>query len=309
MATPQRTKVTAPSLVQMKKEGELVTMLTAYDATFARLLDAAGVDVLLVGDSLGMVIQGHASTLPVTLDHVIYHTQAVVRGSSRAHIVADLPFMSYQASVEEGMRSAGRLVKEGGAEAVKLEGGQRHAELVHRLTEIGVPVMGHIGLTPQSIHSMGGYKVQGRSREQGRALVADAIALQEAGVYALVLEGIPSEVSAEITALLDVPTIGIGAGPECDGQVLVIYDLLGMNDTFSPRFVKRYDTLASRIRDATTRYIDEVRRGVFPAPEHSFSRTRSPRASKTAESKALPPAEEKSELAEAIPLYPGIQRR
>jgi 3-methyl-2-oxobutanoate hydroxymethyltransferase len=271
-------KVTVPSLQRMKRDGKRITMLTAYDATFARLLDGCGVDILLVGDSLGMVIQGHDNTLAVTLDHVIYHTQAVMRGTEHAHVVADMPFMSYQASLEDGLHSAGRLIKEGGAEAVKLEGGVRHADLVRRLTEVGIPVMGHIGLTPQSVHAMGGYRIQGRDHETAGQLIEDAVALEEAGIYSLVLEGIPQEVAAEITAQLAVPTIGIGAGPRCDGQVLVIYDLLGMDDAFKPKFLKHYENLAETIRGAVGTYLDEVREGAFPGPEHSFSQKKAQRA-------------------------------
>jgi 3-methyl-2-oxobutanoate hydroxymethyltransferase len=246
-------------------------MLTCYDATFARLLDDAGVDVLLVGDSLGMVVQGNTTTLPVTLDEVIYHTRAVTRGARRAQIVADMPFMSYQASVEEAMRSAGRLVKEGGAEAVKLEGGAQHAELVRRLVGSGIPVMGHIGLTPQSFHQLGGFKVQGRDDRGAERLVEDARTLEQAGVYAMVLEGIPLEVAARITAAVSVPTIGIGAGVHCDGQVLVIYDLLGMNEDFKPKFVRRYENFAVRIRTAVDEFIDEVKNSQFPSEDESFS--------------------------------------
>ena len=209
-------KVTVPTLQKKKKDGQPITMLTAYDATFARLLDDSGIDVLLVGDSLGMVIQGQPNTLSVTVDDIVYHSRAVVRATRRAHVVADMPFMSYQTSLEEGLRNAGRLIKEGGAEAVKLEGGRRHVDLVRRLTEVGIPVMGHIGLTPQSIHSMGGYKIQGRKAAQARRLVEDALALQDAGIYSLVLEGIPQEVAQQISEVLAVPTIGIGAGPYCD---------------------------------------------------------------------------------------------
>lgn len=266
-----RKKVTAPGIVRMKHRGQRITMLTAYDATFARLLDACDVDILLVGDSLGMVIQGLENTLPVTVDEVIYHTRAVARGASRAQLVADMPFMSYQDSVEEGLRNAGRLIKEGGAEAVKLEGGLRHADLVQRLTEVGIPVMGHIGLTPQSIHAMGGYKVQGKQEVQARRLVEDAEALEQAGIYSLVLEGVPQEVAHQITCTVSVPTIGIGAGPHCDGQVLVIYDLLGMDPDFCPKFLKKYENFGERIREAVGRYTDEVRRGIFPGPEHSVS--------------------------------------
>ena len=260
-------KVTVPRLMRMKGRQKIVA-LTAYDATFARLLDACDVDVLLVGDSLGMVVQGQQNTLPVTVEEVIYHCRAVARGCQRAHLVADMPFMSYQVSVEQGLRNAGRLVKEGCAEAVKLEGG-RHADLVHRLTEIGIPVMGHLGLTPQSIHAMGGYRVQARQRHQLERLLADATALEQAGAYSLVLEGIPAEAAAEISARVAIPTIGIGAGPACDGQVLVIYDLLGMDPDFTPRFLKRYEQLADRIQQAVRSYADEVTGGVFPAAEHS----------------------------------------
>jgi 3-methyl-2-oxobutanoate hydroxymethyltransferase len=271
-ATPQNPKkVTVPSLVRMKERGRRITMLTAYDATFARLLDACDVDILLVGDSLGMVIQGHENTLPVTLEDIIYHTRAVARGAHRAHLVADLPFMSYQDSVEVGIRNAGRLMKEGRAEAVKLEGGARNVDLVRRLTEVGIPVMGHIGLTPQSIHAMGGYRVQGKQEEQARKLCDDALQLEEAGVYSLVLEGIPMEVAQEITEQLRVPTIGIGAGPRCDGQVLVVYDLLGMDPDFSPRFLKKYESFGERIQAAVGAYAQEVREGQFPGPEHSVS--------------------------------------
>ncbi len=310
MASKKNTKVTVPSLQRMKRDGTPITMLTAYDATFARLLDQCGIDVLLVGDSLGMVIQGQSNTLSVTVDHIIYHTQAVMHGARDAHVVADMPFMSYQTSEEEGLRNAGRLIKEGGAEAVKLEGGQRHVGLVRRLTEVGIPVMGHIGLTPQSIHAMGGYKIQGRRASQARQLVEDALALQDAGIYSLVLEGIPQEVAQQITDVLSVPTIGIGAGPHCDGQVLVIYDLLGMDDSFAPKFLKRYDDLAGRIRSAVTEYADEVREGAFPGPEHSFSHKKKGKAKK-----ARPDAgqqdepEQKEEMAETIPLYPGVNRR
>src|SRR5262245_55917876 len=265
-------KVTIHTLRQKKRVGEKLTMLTCYDATFARLLDDAGVDILLVGDSLGMVIQGHPTTLPVSLDDMIYHTRAVARGARRAQIVGDLPFMSYQTSLDEAMRSAGRLVKEGNAEAVKLEGGAQHAELIRRLVAVGIPVMGHLGLTPQSFHQLGGFKVQGHDEDGARRLLEDARVLEQAGAYAIVLEGIPLEVAREITQSVAVPTIGIGAGPHCDGQVLVIYDLLGMNEEFKPRFVRRYENLALRIRTAVDEYVGEVKTGRFPSEEESFSR-------------------------------------
>jgi 3-methyl-2-oxobutanoate hydroxymethyltransferase len=265
-------KVTVNTLAKLKAEQRKISMLTAYDASFARLIDQAGADIILVGDSLGMVVQGGGNTLPVTMDEMIYHCRSVVRGTERAQVVGDMPFMSYQASLEDGIRNAGRLVKEGGVEAVKLEGGADYAELASRLAKIGIPVMGHIGLTPQSLHAMGGFKVQGRSEVQAKKILADARALEEAGCYAIVLEGIPRELAAEITSVLSIPTIGIGAGVHCDGQVLVIYDLLGMNEEFRPKFVKRYDNLAVRIRTAVEQYITEVRNEQFPDDEHSFAK-------------------------------------
>jgi 3-methyl-2-oxobutanoate hydroxymethyltransferase len=264
-------RVTIHTLRSQKQRGERITMLTAYDATFARLLDEAEVDVLLVGDSLGMVVQGHDTTLPVTLDEVIYHCRAVARGATRAQIVGDMPFMTYQASVEQALVNAGRLVKEGGAQAIKLEGGAQHAALVERLVAAGIPVMGHIGLTPQSYHQMGGFKVQGRDAGARVLLVEDAEALEAAGAYALVLEGIPSVIAREITAAVSIPTIGIGAGAGCDGQVLVIYDLLGMDESFKPRFVRRYESLGIRIRSAAQAYIRDVRAGTFPSDAESFA--------------------------------------
>jgi 3-methyl-2-oxobutanoate hydroxymethyltransferase len=265
-------RTTAVSIRARKGEGaEKIVCLTAYDHPTALALDAAGVDILLVGDSVGMVVQGHDTTLPVTLDEMSYHLRAVVRGVRRAHIVGDLPFMSYQASIEDGLRSAGRMMKEGGAEAVKLEGGAQHAELVHRLVSVGIPVMGHIGLTPQSVHQMGGFKVQGKEPDAGRRLIADALALEEAGAYSLVLEGIPASLAAEVTRAVSVPTIGIGAGAGCDGQVLVIYDLLGMNADFKPRFVRRYADLSGAITSAVQAFAADVKAGTFPSDAESFS--------------------------------------
>jgi 3-methyl-2-oxobutanoate hydroxymethyltransferase len=263
-------RVTIHTLREMKRRGERIAMLTCYDASFARLLDESHVDVLLVGDSLGMVIQGHDTTLPVTLDEMIYHCRAVARGAGRAHVVGDMPFMSYQTSVEQALANAGRLVKEGGAHSVKLEGGAQHVELVRRLVACGIPVMGHIGLTPQSFHQLGGFKIQGRDNGAAQRLLADARALEEAGAYAIVLEGIPAEIASEITAALSIPTIGIGAGVGCDGQVLVLYDLLGMNDSFKPRFVRTYEKLATRIRTAVDAYVADVRDGAFPSEAESF---------------------------------------
>jgi 3-methyl-2-oxobutanoate hydroxymethyltransferase len=264
-------KVTIHALKKMKQSGERITMLTAYDATFAALFDRAEIDALLVGDSLGMVVQGHDTTLPVTLDQMVYHCAAVSRGASRAHLVGDLPFGSYQGSPDDAVKSAVRLLAEGGMEAVKLEGGAEYAEVIARIVRAGVPVMGHIGLTPQSVHKLGGYVVQGRTEEKAQRLVADARALEAAGCYALVLEAIPAPLAIEITHALSIPTIGIGAGAGCDGQVLVCYDLLGMNPDFAPKFVKRYAELAAVITEAVTAYRDEVREGTFPELEHSFA--------------------------------------
>ncbi|HEV7559307.1 MAG TPA: 3-methyl-2-oxobutanoate hydroxymethyltransferase [Kofleriaceae bacterium] len=264
-------RVTIHTLRQMKERGDKIAVLTAYDATFGRLLDEAGADVLLVGDSLGMVVQGNETTLPVTLDEMAYHCRAVIRGVKRAHVVGDMPFMSYQASIEQAMINAGRLMKEGGCQSVKLEGGAVHAELVRRLVSAGIPVMGHIGLTPQSYHQMGGFKVQGRETGGRDRLLADARALEDAGVYAIVLEAIPSDIAREITAFVSVPTIGIGAGNGCDGQVLVSYDMLGMDESFKPRFVRRYATLEATIKDAVGKYVADVRAGEFPSDAESFA--------------------------------------
>lgn len=259
-------KVTIHTLQNMKERGEKITMLTAYDATFARLLDESHIDVLLVGDSLGMVIQGHETTLPVTLDEIIYHTRAVVRGARRAHVVGDMPFMSYQAGLDQAVANAGRLVKEGGCHSVKLEGGARHVTLVEHLVGAGIPVMGHIGLTPQSFHQLGGFKIQGRGEGEAERLERDALALQAAGCYAVVLEGIPAEIAGRISRALTIPTIGIGAGPDCDGQILVCYDMLGLFDGFVPSFVKQYANLAETITTATQAYADDVRAGRYPQP-------------------------------------------
>jgi 3-methyl-2-oxobutanoate hydroxymethyltransferase len=264
-------RVTIHTLRQMKERGEKIAVLTAYDATFARLFDEAGADVLLVGDSLGMVVQGNDTTLPVTLDEMAYHCRAVVRGTRHAHVVGDMPFMTYQASVEQALTNAGRLIKEGGCHSVKLEGGAQHAELVKKLVGSGIPVMGHIGLTPQSYHQLGGFKVQGRDSGGRERLLADALALEDAGVYAIVLEAIPADIAREITAALSIPTIGIGAGVECDGQVLVSYDMLGMDESFKPRFVRRFATLGATIKDAVGQYVTEVRGGTFPSDAESFA--------------------------------------
>jgi 3-methyl-2-oxobutanoate hydroxymethyltransferase len=246
----------------------------------ARLVDAAGVDMVLVGDSLGMVVQGHEDTLPVTMDHMVYHCRCVSRGLKQAHLVGDLPFMSFQVSPEKALESAGRLVKEGRVQSVKLEGGHRVVPHIQLLVEAGIPVVAHIGLTPQSVHAMGGFRVQGRSDADAERLIADALAVQEAGAFCLVLEGIPRDVAAEITERLDIPTIGIGAGPDCDGQVLVCNDLLGMDLSFQPKFVKRFARLEQVAVDALQTYATEVRDGTFPGPEHCFHRKRPARIAK-----------------------------
>ena len=258
--------VTVPEFLAAKAKGRRLTMLTAYDYTMARLLDAAGVDSLLVGDSLGMVVQGQPDSLAVTLDEMVYHTRLVARGVRRALVVADLPFMSYQVSPQQALESAGRLVKEGGAHAVKLEGGVRSAAAVAAITAADIPLVGHIGLTPQSVRRLGGFKVQ-RDADQ---LLEDARAIEAAGAFALVVECVPAEVGARITAAVKIPTIGIGAGPHCDGQVLVTPDLLGLFDDFRPRFVKQYADLGLALTRAVEEYCREVRAGTFPAPEHEF---------------------------------------
>ncbi len=263
-------------LRKKKADNERIVMVTAYDYTMARLVDEAGVDMVLVGDSLGMVVQGQQDTLPVTLDEMVYHVRCVSRGLQRAHLTADMPFMTYQISSEQALQTAGRLVQQAGAQSVKLEGGERSAPAIARIVEAGIPVVGHVGLTPQSVHAMGGFKVQGRTDDDAERVVRDAVAVAEAGAFCLVLEGIPTDVAAEITARLDIPTIGIGAGIHCDGQVLVCNDLLGMDDGFKPKFVKRYADLQTEILRAVGEYVGEFRSGAFPGPEHSFTR-RSPR--------------------------------
>ncbi len=266
--------VTIHELRRMKQAGERIAVVTAYDATAARLVAAAGVDVVLVGDSLGMVVQGHDSTLPVTLDQMAYHCAAVrrglARGDGRAHLVGDLPFGSYQSSPDDAVRAAVRLAAEGGVEAVKLEGGADYADVVRRVVRAGVPVMGHIGLTPQSVHRIGGYVVQGKDADRAQQLLRDARALEAAGCYAVVLECIPTELARIITSQLAVPTIGIGAGPHCDGQVLVLNDLLGMDDAFTPKFVKRFAELGLAVKEGVAAYAAAVRAGAFPEEAHSF---------------------------------------
>lgn len=265
-----RKKITIPDVLQMKREARRISMLTSYDYPFTRIMDAAGVDIILVGDSAGVVVAGHDTTLPVTMDEMLYHTRSVKRADPKALLVADMPFMSYQTGIEDACRNCGRMIKEGGAEAVKVEGGMNMAHVIRAVSQIDIPVMGHIGLTPQSVHRMGGYKVQGR-KEQADRIMEDAYAVQSAGAFAVVLEGIPAKLAADITAELSIPTIGIGAGPDCDGQVLVIHDILGLCEKYSPKFVKRYADLGPLISDAVKQYVAEVRSGEFPTEAHSFS--------------------------------------
>jgi len=263
--------VTVPAITARKNSEKKITALTAYDFSFAKLLDTTAIDILLVGDSLGMVSQGHENTLSVTLEDVLYHTRSVKRGAHRALVVADMPFMSYQVSVEQAVTNAGRLIQEGHAAAVKLEGGARMADRAHAIVQAGIPVMGHVGLTPQSVHQFGGYKVQGKTFLDSKQIKQDAKDLQKAGAFSLVLEGMPEELAGEITQDLEIPTIGIGAGSKCDGQILVIHDLLGLNPDFAPKFVKHYAQLADVIQNAVSEFIGEVHSEAFPGPEHSYN--------------------------------------
>ncbi len=256
--------VRVPDLRAMKTNGIKITVLTAYDTSMARLLDDAGIDVILVGDSVGMVVLGYDTTLPVTLDMMVHHTQAVSRGVRRALIVADLPFLTYQVSVEDAMRNAGRLIQQGGASAVKLEGGRRVAEAVRRMTESGIPVMGHLGLTPQSVHAFGGFRQQARDEASACALLSDAKTLEEAGAFAIVLESIPFELAKSVTTAVTIPTIGIGAGPDCDGQVLVSHDVFGLHPGPVPAFARQYARLGEQLSKAASEYIEDVRGGKFP---------------------------------------------
>lgn len=263
-------KFTVTSFQNAKKKGEKISMLTAYDFTTAQLLDDAGVDSILVGDSLGMTMLGYETTLEVTMDDMIHHTKAVSRGAKNALVIGDMPFLSYHVSVEDTIRNAGRFIKEAGAHAVKLEGGVEMVEKIKALVAAKIPVIGHIGLTPQSVNMFGGFKVQGKSAEQAQAIIDDARALEAAGVFAIVLECVPAALAKKITETLSIPTIGIGAGKDCDGQVLVIQDVLGMYKGLTPKFVKRYKETGDDIIEATQMYIEEINEGTFPSEEHTF---------------------------------------
>lgn len=264
-------RVTVPTLQQMKEQGEKIAMLTAYDFTFAQLMDQAGMDAILVGDSLGMVVQGHETTLPVTMDEMVYHTRLVRRGVQRALLVADLPFMSYQVNIEEALHNAGRLMKEAQADAVKLEGGRKHAAAIRAMVEAGIPVMGHVGLGPQSIKQLGRHKVQGKTSREIDGLITDAMAVQEAGAFSLVIEAVPWQVAQALTQALQIPTIGIGAGEHCDGQVLVYADMLGLFTSFQPHFVRRFAQLGEQASKAFADYRQAVRDGSFPSRDESYS--------------------------------------
>jgi 3-methyl-2-oxobutanoate hydroxymethyltransferase len=265
-----RKKITPVDIQEMKRAGEKITMLTAYDYPMALLEDRAGIDIVLVGDSVGMVVLGYENTIPVTMDEMIHHTKAVSRGARSALIIGDMPFMSYNSSEREAITNAGRFMKEGGADAVKLEGGASVADVVRAIVKAGIPVMGHIGLTPQTISMLGGFKVQGKDAKAARKIIDDAVILQEAGAFSVLLEVIPAPIARRITERLTVPTIGIGAGVHCDGQVLVVHDMLGLFDRFTPKFVKKYANLSDSILKAFESYREDVLKGVFPADQHSF---------------------------------------
>ena len=262
--------VTIQELWKKKAEGRKITALTAYDYPFAKIVDEAGIDMILVGDSLAMVVQGKENTLPVTMEEMVYHTSMVVRAVKNALVIGDMPYLSYQVSVEEAVRNAGRFIKEAGAHGVKVEGGSEVLPQIKAITKAEIPVLGHIGLTPQAILRMGGFKVQGRTEEQRKRLIEDALSLEDAGAFAIVLEAIPMDLAKEITEKLSIPTIGIGAGPHCDGQILVLHDILGLFERFTPRFVKRYANLKELSLQAIRQYKEEVEKGLFPQEEHGF---------------------------------------
>jgi 3-methyl-2-oxobutanoate hydroxymethyltransferase len=284
VVSADRRKLTAPELLQRKENRERITMVTAYDYTMARLVDEANIDMVLVGDSLGMIVQGHANTLPVTLDEMVYHCRGVARGLVRAHLVGDMPFMSYQASPTQALETAGRLMKDGACESVKLEGGLIMAESIAKIVGAGIPVVGHVGLTPQSVHALGGFRVQGRGDSAARRIIEDAQAVEQAGAFCVVLEAVPPDVAAEVTAMLSIPTIGIGAGASCDGQVLVCTDLLGMARGHRPKFVKQFAALGDDAVAAMRAFAADVQSGAFPAAEHSYkaNNTPAPRADESA---------------------------
>lgn len=263
-------KITILDIHKKKAEGKKITMLTAYDYPMAQIVDQAGIDLILVGDSLGNVVQGVANTLPVTMDEMIYHAKMVCRAAATAMVVGDMPFLSYQTHKAEAIRNAGRFLKEAGCEVVKLEGGSQMAETIRAIVDAGIPVMAHIGLTPQYVHMLGGFKVQGKNEAAREKILADARAVQDAGAFSVVLEAIPSSLAGEITGMLRIPTIGIGAGPDCDGQVLVLHDILGLFERFTPKFVKRYANLKDAALKAVKEYKQEVESGKFPNSEHSF---------------------------------------
>lgn len=263
-------KITVPQLKEMKAKGEKIACLTAYDWITASLLDSAGIELILVGDSGAMVFAGHENTLPITMDQMIYHTQVVSKGVERALLIGDMPFLSFQISPEEALRNAGRFLKEGGADGVKVEGGAPMSETIRKMTSVGIPVMGHLGVTPQSIRLFGSYRVRGKDEAEAEELKRDAKILEEAGVFAFVLEKIPSSLAKEITQSVSVPTIGIGAGPDCDGQILVTHDMLGLFEAFKPKFVKRYAELAQTIREAISKYTKEVKEGKYPSSKESY---------------------------------------
>jgi 3-methyl-2-oxobutanoate hydroxymethyltransferase len=269
-------KVTVPEIRDRKSNGPSIAMVTAYDFTMARLLDEAGVDVVLVGDSLGMVVQGLPNTLPVTVDELCYHGRAVARGIQRAHLVGDMPFMSFQVSAAQAIENAGKMMKEGAFESIKIEGGIEVADRVAQMVAIGIPVMGHVGLVPQRVHALGGFRVQGKTDETAERIIADAVALEQAGVYAIVLEAMPADVASRVTGAVSVPTIGIGAGRGCDGQVLVCTDLVGMSRGHAPRFVKHFAEVGDTIVAATRGFIDEVRAGTFPDKDHEYQGASAP---------------------------------
>lgn len=263
-------KITTKVIQRMKKDGEKISALTAYDYIIANMLDEVGIDIILVGDSLGNVFQGQETTLPVTVDEIIYHTKAVRKGVKRALLVVDMPFLSYQISIEDAIRNCGRVLKETGAEAVKIEGGKPMLPTIKRLVEVGIPVMGHLGLTPQSIHKFGSYDVRGKQKQEAESILQDAKALEQVGVFSLVLEKIPSSLAKKVTNSISIPTIGIGAGPYCDGQILVVYDMLGMFEDFQPKFVRKYAELSKTIKSAFRNYIKDIKTGNFPSKEESF---------------------------------------